>query len=75
MKGAAAFTVDDREAAAFLRWEILSFIKVYGMDRMANIVDSEAMAVENKKSYIFGNQAEKCIHIKMRGNRGRTPNE
>lgn len=56
--------MDDREAAAFLRWEILSFIKVYGMDRMANIVDFEAMAVENKKSYIFGNQAEKCIHIK-----------
>lgn len=67
--------MDDREAAAFLRWVILPFIKVYGMDRMANIVDFEAMAVENKKSYIFGNQAEKCIHIKMRGNRGQTPNE
>lgn len=52
----------DREAAAFLRWEILPFIKVYGMDRMANIVDSEAMAVENKK-FLYSGIRQKSVFI------------
>lgn len=45
--------MDEREAAAFLRWEILPFVKVYGMDFVIKLDFFVMVDMLSKKRYSY----------------------